>query len=297
MPALPSTTGLKMFVEAARHESFARAADALHVTQAAVGKQVAALEGRLGVALFERGHRRVALTEAGRRYRPVAEQVLDLLESGRADATGASSRSTLRVEVDPEFLQFVLVPRLASLRAALADVDCRLLPLAAIPRRGGSDADWTISYGRPVGRAAASERLVGFEVFPVGAPALVDGMSAPLHTLPLLYDGDAHWWTELLTLEGVVRTDPTIDLGHGTLALAAALAGVGLAIGDDLLCADALAAGTLVSLGEYRLPGREDYWLVREAGGRATGAADAFRRWLLAEVASMRPSANTHPPS
>ena len=297
MPGLPSTTGLRMFVEAARHESFARAADALHVTQAAVGKQVAVLEGRLGVALFERGHRRVALTEAGRRYRPVAERVLELLESGRADATNASSRATLRVEVDPELLQFVLVPRLASLRAALPDVDCRLVPLAATPRRGGSDADWTISYGRPAGRAAASERLAGFEVFPVGAPALADGVRSPLRTLPLLYDGDAHWWAEFLDREGAVRTDPAIDLGQGTVALAAALAGAGLAIGDDLLCADALAAGALVALGECRLPGREDYWLVRGTGERGTGPADAFRRWLLDEIASMPASTNAPPSS
>lgn len=284
MRPLPSTTGLRMFLEAARRGSFAEAAATLGVTQAAVGKQVAVLEARLGAPLFERGHRSIALTEAGRRYAPVAERVIALLDAGRAEAVEAAGRETLTVEVDYEFLTFFLTPRLARLRAALPGVGLRFVPDLLTPRRSGPGCDLAITYGHPGERGAKTERLRGFTVFAVGAPALLEGVAAPLAALPLVHDLDTSWWEAILAAEGVVRADPPVVLGHGAVAIRAAINGLGLAVGDDFLCADALAAGALVAVGDARFPGRADYWLARRASSPERDAARAFRAWLLDEV-------------
>ncbi|MGC2780280.1 MAG: LysR family transcriptional regulator [Bradyrhizobium sp.] len=68
--ALPPLNALRAFEAAARHLSFKLAAHELHVTPAAVGQQVKALEGRLGVRLFERLHKQLILTAAGQAYLP-----------------------------------------------------------------------------------------------------------------------------------------------------------------------------------------------------------------------------------
>lgn len=288
MSPLPSTTALRMFLEAARRGSFAEAGAALNVTQAAVSKQVAALENRLGAPLFERGHRSIALTEAGRRYAPVAEKVIALLDAGRAEAVEAAARETLTVEVDYEFLAFFLMPRLARLRATLPGVGLRFVPDLLTPRRSGPGCDLAITYGHPGERWARADRLCGFTVFAVGRPALVEAATAPLAGLPLVHDLDTSWWEAILGAEGVVRTDPPVVLGHGAVAIRAAIDGVGLAVGDDLLCADALASGALVPVGVARFPGRADYWLARRTSGPERDIERAFQAWLLEELRERR---------
>ncbi|MEM6899197.1 MAG: LysR family transcriptional regulator [Pseudomonadota bacterium] len=274
-----------MFLQAARHGSFAEAAASLHVTQAAVSKQVATLEHRLGAALFERGHRSITLTEAGRRYLCVAEGVIALLESGQSEAVQAAAHETLTVEVDYEFLNFFLSPRLPRLRAALPGIGLRFVPEMLAPRRGGAVCDMAIIYGHPGERGAKPERLTGFTVFAVGAPSFLDGASAPLAELPLLHDLDTFWWEAVLKAEGITRSDPPVILGHGALAIHAAVAGKGLAVGDDLLCAEALMAGALVPVGTARFPGRADYWLTSVGKAPERAVEREFRAWLFGEVA------------
>ncbi|MGR3502460.1 LysR family transcriptional regulator [Pseudaestuariivita sp.] len=271
-----------MFVEAAERSSFAGAAEALNVTQAAVSKQMATLEDRLDVTLFERRHRSVEVTSAGRAYLPVARQVLDLLAAGRDGAVSRAERHHLTVEVDYEFLDFVLAPRLSDLWQALPDTDVTFIPAA--PGRQMPRSDLAITFGRPRAGAVEEERLCGFTVFPVAHPGLVATCKAPLAELPLLHDFDTYWWERFLAEANVSRPDQGAILGNGALAIRAAMAGQGLAIGDDVLCAGALQSGALVRVGDMSFPGREAYWLSVHPGLRSTGAVAAFRDWVLTLV-------------
>src|SRR6266446_2691201 len=79
---LPPLNALKSFDAAARHESFARAADELCVTQGAVSHQVKALETDLGVKLFNRERQGLAITEAGRDYLAVVRNAFDSIALG-----------------------------------------------------------------------------------------------------------------------------------------------------------------------------------------------------------------------
>lgn len=274
-----------MFVEAARRSSFAAAAGELNVTQAAVSKQIASLEARLDVLLFERGHRSVTLTASGQGYLPVAERVLALLESGRSTALGLSERETLTVMIDHEFLDFVLAPRLGQLRMQLPNIDVSFVPETS--RRRAPHCDLAITFGHPGDDGIDIERLCGFNVFVVGAPSLVKDCASPLSELPLLHDLNEYWWDAILSAENVIRDDPGIIMGHGAIAIRAAIAGVGLAVGDDLLCANALSSGELIQVASTRLSGRADYWMSSRPSSPETETARMFKNWVKDEIRAL----------
>lgn len=285
MRHLPTPTALRMFVEAAERASFAGAADTLNVTQAAVSKQMATLEDRLGTALFLREHRSVSVTAAGRAYLPIAKRVVALLEAGLDEAAALSSRRTITVEVDFEFLDLVIAPRLERLRAELFGTDITFVP--TVPGRQVRQSDLAITYGHPRPGAAFTERLCGFTVFPVVSPSLLESTKDPFKTLPLLHDVDSYWWDAVLRAENVTRFDRGIVLGNGAIAIRAAIAGQGIAIGDDVLCADAMNRGDLVRVGKVILSGRNDYWLSQHPDIQGDSIALSFRNWLVAEVAQL----------
>lgn len=282
MKPLPSPTALRMFVEAARQPGFARAAASLNVTQAAVSKQIASLESRIDTVLFERRHRSVSLTASGEAYLPFAEQVLALLEAGRSDAASLSDRERLTVVIDHEFLDFVLAPRLGRLRRAMPHVDVSFVP--EIGRRVSPSCDLAITFGHPGDRGVRSERLCGFNVFAVGTPKLVRSCPNPLSQLPLLHDVDLYWWTTILRAENVTRSERGFVMGTGAAAIRAAINGAGLAIGDDLLCADALSEGSLVRVGNASIPGRVDYWVSSASTSQERNVARSFKNWVNEEV-------------
>ena len=111
---LPSLKFLKTFQVAARLKSFKAAAEELHLTPSAVSHQIKALEEQLGVALFERGMRTLALTDAGAHYLEHISDIFARLESVTEQLKMRYGRSILRLNVPPFFARALLLPRLAS---------------------------------------------------------------------------------------------------------------------------------------------------------------------------------------
>lgn len=286
MQSLPSPAALRMFVEAAERASFAAAAEALNVTQAAVSKQIAGLESKLDTILFERAHRSIRITAAGRAYLPVAKHVLALLEAGLTNASSFSARRSIVIEIDYEFLDFVLTPRLQRLRETFSGTDFTFIP--SVSGRLAPRSDVAITYGHPRPGAVSVERLCSFTVFPVVSPSLLEGVENPFHDLPLLHDMDTYWWDTFLRAEGISRPDQGVVLGNGALAIRAAIAGQGIAIGDDLLCADALMRGHLVKCGRTTRSGRDDYWFSEHPNMKGDPITNKLRTWLEDEIADMR---------
>ena len=103
MRKLPFLNGIRAFEAAARAESFAKAADELHVTPAAISRMVQLLEQRLGVPLFERKANRLALTAAGRAYQAGLTQIFDQLANLTAQVTAMAGSRVLTVGVGPTF--------------------------------------------------------------------------------------------------------------------------------------------------------------------------------------------------
>ncbi len=123
---LPPLNALRAFEAGARHLSFTKAAEELHVTQAAVSHQVKLLEKDLGVSLFRRMTRKLALTEAGRALMGVAGEALDAIAGEAARLRDAPGGRTLSLSLIPTFGVKWLAQRLGRFWAAHPDIDLRL---------------------------------------------------------------------------------------------------------------------------------------------------------------------------
>lgn len=290
---LPPLNAVRAFEAAARHGSFVKAAEELHVTAGAVSQQVKALEAWLGQPLFRRLHRGVALNDAGTDYLAKVGGILDALGAASEELVRRSDAPILRVTALPALAERWLMPRLGRFQARHPDVqialtaDDRPVDLARDP------VDLWLCYGRGEHPGQKAERLFGEVLFPVCAPGLLDrgpALKAPgdLARHTLLHD--AHWrddWRLWLAAAGVVNLDPN----HGpsftlyAMVIQAALDGLGVALAHEALVADDLAAGSLVAPFDLRLPATRAYYLV--SSPKATKRPDvmAFRAWLRHEAA------------
>src|SRR5919107_1826732 len=123
---LPPLNAVKTFEAAARSESFARAADELRVTPAAVSHQVKALEATLGLKLFTRERQRLAITDAGREYLEIVRDALDRIALGTERLVQRQTSGVLTVSTSPDFAAKWLVHRLGRFAEAHPDVDLRV---------------------------------------------------------------------------------------------------------------------------------------------------------------------------
>lgn len=300
-PRLPSLTALRTFECAARHGSFQRAADELCVTPAAVSQQIRHLEEELSVQLFERHHRQVELTEAGRRTAQALHHAFALIR----DALTRPSRdpAVLRISTVASFASKWLVPRLhrfAQLHPQVQvriDVDDRF---SSFDRNG---VDVAVRYGPGEYAGLFVERLTGAEVFPVCHPALLDHPRHPLREPrhlrfhALLHDRAAEGrpgvpdWSSWLAAAALPQVDATKGPVFDSMYLAqeAALSGQGVALGVEPLVADDLARGRLVVPFGPRLDNRYAFWVVCQRARRDDVLVRAFRRWLADEVGSAQP--------
>jgi LysR family glycine cleavage system transcriptional activator len=292
---LPPLNALRAFEVAARHESFAGAAAELHVDHAAISRHVRALEARLGVTLFRRAKRGVELTPAGRQYLQAVSAAFDSIAEA-TDVLAKPRHMQIRVSVEPAFAGKWLIHRLGRFHADHADLDVVLDATPRLVDLTRDEADLAIRYG-PGGWSGLRQDLVAaVRLYPVGRPELRGRRRAPLqpHELRafvLLHEDDGHLWRRWFAAAGIA--DANVSRGprilEAGLAIDAAIAGQGIALADDVLAADDLAAGRLARLCDFALVDGA-YYLVGLAGALRRRPIAAFRDWLLAESAALRPS-------
>lgn len=293
---LPPLNALRAFEAAGRRGSIKAAAEELHVTHGAVSQQVRLLETWLGVALFERQHRRVVLTPAACAYLEEIGPLFDRL--GQVTAQYGLQRPavrTLRVNALATFTLRWLVPRLALFRSAHAGIDVQVdtanVPVDSLEAnwdviiRGGPDT----FYGYAMRPFLSEVRL------PVCSPALLQRapMSTPAdldrHTL-LHTSSLPRLWPDWLSKAGVARLEPAASLtfDHFYLTLQAAVDGIGVAMGPTALVADDLAAGRLVTpFSGPHLPSRSYCAYVPEERSQDE-LVSLFCAWLEREGESSR---------
>ncbi|WP_207483190.1 LysR substrate-binding domain-containing protein [Arenibaculum pallidiluteum] len=290
---LPSLNALHAFEAAARHQSFARAAEELHVTQGAVSRHVKLLEEELGVALFRRRPQGIELTPQGRALLP--ELTASFERIVRATQQVADPGRELRVACQPTLASRWLVRRLAAFRTIRPQTQVTLGLMCDYGdfRLGGYDLG--ISYhemerNRP---ADLESVLLRREMLaPVCAPDLLKG-SVPLrgpadlaaHELlhPTRDRADWRFWLATAGMTGIdVRSGQVFQTLE--MATSAAVAGLGVAIMDLLLVHEELTSGRLVvPFGPVVTEGT-GYYLFAERGRFGEPKIAAFRDWLLAEI-------------
>ncbi|MGH6914593.1 MAG: transcriptional regulator GcvA, partial [Geminicoccales bacterium] len=266
---LPPLTGLRAFEAAARHLSFTRAAEELHVTQTAISHQIKALEERLGVQLFRRLPRSLLLTEEAQRYLPPVREAFDRIAAATEQLAAVSASGSVTVSVLPSFAAKWLVPRLGRFRIAHPDVDLRISTSSHLVDFAREDVDVGIRMGRGVYPGLRVDRLFGEVIVPVCNPQLLEGahalrLPADLTHHVLLHDDDATgWqlWLELAGVEGVEAARGPI-FTDSAMVVQAAAEGQGVALARKVLAAGDLAAGRLVQPFEVSIPHDLAYYLV-----------------------------------
>lgn len=258
-PRMPPLNALRAFEAAARHESFAKAADELGVTPAAVSHQIKALEGWLGSPLFVRHAQGLSLTEPGRAAIPAFSKAFDGLGLAVQELRRAAPRVQVSIAALPSVAQLWLTPRLPRLRADFPKARPSIYALEAPPdfRREPFDLAIFLVQDAPSGSRAI--KLCDDLVFPVCTPDIAAALRSPadLADHPLLWDtswvGD---WSCWLAYAGVTGIQPNGGPAFSlySLAVQAALDGAGILIAHEALVSGPLNSGALVAPFERRAP-------------------------------------------
>ena len=287
---LPSLNALRAFEAASRHESFTDAAAELFVTHAAVSRHIRELEEWLGTQLFSRTGRGVILTDAGRRFGNHLTPLFDNMAEATREAAAQGEVRTLNVSVEPATASRWLVPRLGRFNELHPDIELMINPETRLVDFRSGEADVGIRYALTEADDVEMVKLSDSLSFPVCSPRLIEGHDpitpADLPHYTLLHEQRKQWWADWLAAAGVTGVEDwrgTVFQNH--LAIEAAEAGQGFALGDQILCTDAIVEGRLVRPFSLDLKDHGSYCIVRAKGVKESAPARAFREWLQAEMA------------
>ncbi|EOI1368763.1 LysR family transcriptional regulator [Serratia marcescens] len=279
---------LRCFEAAARLESFTQAAQGLNLTHGAVSRAVRALEEELGVALFERRHRRVLLTAAGRKLFQATQQAFGILDHTVLELRQQALDAPLVLSCEPTLLMRWLIPRLPAFQQAHPDINLQLVAgggpfsfhdgITAAIRR--NDFDW--------GKQVHSLALFSEKVGPVCQPAALARMTIAEGSLRSLRPGakllhaatrpDAWWhWAQQQGMALVGHPEQRFD--HFYFSLQAAVAGLGIAMAPWLQVRDDLAAGLLSAPFGFT-PDGSGYYLLSPQAIVPGSALARLAEWL-----------------
>lgn len=290
---LPPLTALRAFEAAARHMSFARAADELSVTPAALSFQIKSLEEHLGAPLFRRLNRAVELTEAGAALAPGAADGFQTLSNAWRAAQRLQDEQTLTVTAGPAFTSKWLAPRLYEFAQSHPEIELRFSASLKMMDFGRDAIDVAIRFGYDDDASLYSLPLAEEWVSPVMTPALAAQYpdAESLTTAPLIFDDSisflqprCDWkaWFATMGIDFDPRHGPRFS--QADHAVDAALAGVGVILGRRALVVKDIADGRLIlPFGTAISTGAFFRFLCPE-GTENRPQVKAFREWMLREI-------------
>jgi LysR family transcriptional regulator, glycine cleavage system transcriptional activator len=287
---LPSLNGLRAFEAAARHLSFTNAAAELNVTQTAISHQIRRLEQELGIRLFVRQNRALALTAEAKDYLPGVRAAFNDLRLATDRLLRKDNEHVLTVSTLASFAAKWLLPRLSSFQEEHPGIDVRITTSTALVDFRNGDVDAAIRYGRGHWPALRTDWLMSDELFPVCSPALLKG-SRPLkspqdlaqHTLLHTsggYDDDWRLWLTAAGLPTDISEQPGLTFDLIFVTVQAAIDGIGVAMGRTSYVEGDVADGRLVVPFKTTLPSDAGFYLVSPEARADSGKLAAFRRWL-----------------
>lgn len=305
---LPPLNALRAFEAAARHMSFTKAAEELHVTAAAVSHQIRALEEDLGVRLFHRYNRAIELTPSARILLPGLSNAFAEIQGAIGRLRAHNDTGTLTVTTAPSFAAKWLVMRLHRFHEQHPQIDVRLSATDDLVDLAQGRFDIAIRFGAGSYPGLSSELLLRNEVFPACSPTLLQSdppLERPddLRRHTLLHDQTSEKeplvpsWSMWLRAAGVsgVSTDHGLSFSNSYLAIDAAIAGRGVALTNSTIAAADIAAGRLIRLFSLGLPNRLAYYIVTLPGALERPKVKAFRDWLRREADGTGDAPNRRP--
>lgn len=292
---LPSATSLIVFEVAGRHENFTRAAEELGLSQAAISYAVRALEGQLGVQLFQRIHRAVKLTDAGERFYADVASGLGRIAKSAEDIRAKGREANVTLAASTAFASMWMLPRLAKLRTDLPDIDLRIqtsvrdldLEEEPIPLgiRGGTPSLWpryhAASIAPEVINAVASPAFIEAHGLPETPADLARFRLIDLEE-PVRRAAD---WPEWFLSAGLnyQPRGQRLSINDYVLVIQAVLAGEGIGLGWEHLIAPQMRSGALVPVGRHVLRTGYAFYVVWPRSRELKTPARRVRDWLIAE--------------
>lgn len=295
---IPPLNALRTFDAVARHGSLTRAAVELCVTHSAVSRQLAVLEGYLGITLFDRGARGVSLTAVGQAYFADISPVFEIIASATSRLRGIGDGQPLRLCVYATFAAKWLMHRLPRFEAAHPEIAIQISATPTPVDFKRLDIDAAIQIGDGQWSGIESQFLFADEIEPVYSPSLL--RSGP----PLLSVDDLtrhrllqsryrkRDWYDWLHGIGRFDLDARVSLQKGgfqnsLLAYQAAIEGLGIVIGQVRLLENDFAKGLLIRPFDRPVKRESAYYLLIPKGRSANRNMQAFRAWLNNEVSVM----------
>jgi DNA-binding transcriptional LysR family regulator len=288
---IPSHSALLAFEAAARHGSFARAAEELARTEGAVSRQIGRLEAFLGVALFERVGNRVRLAPNGTRYAAQVRETLDRLERDSLYLMGQPTEgASLDIAAIPTFATRWLIPRLKRFQKQHPNVTVHIAERMDPFLLAGSGFDAAIHFEHPAWAGMHLHPLLEEVLVPVCSPALLAdaGANAALDELPRLHrrqNPDA--WQTYAQESGIELTNSAVGARFDlhSMLIEAALAGLGVALVPRLYVGAELEQGRLVAPWPESSAIAKNFCLVLpEPIELSEAPLRAFAKWMLDEA-------------
>lgn len=291
--SLPPLDSLRVFEAAARAGSFSAAAGALNLTHGAVSRQVAKLERWLGLKVFERQARGVALTPEGLRLLQRTQEAFALFADTADRWTEVRGASVVRFAATQSVCSLWLMPRWAKLEHGspplriVLNVDHRRVDLEE------EGIDLAIRCGRGGAPGRVSVQLFEEWCQPVASPDLArqiaSGGPERLLGWPLIHDSDAAGWRAWFVSQGLDFRPRAQDrrFEDYNLVLDAAACGLGIALSRPPLAQDQITAGRVVPVDAHTALNPVSYWLDRPPG-QPRPAAIALSTRIAAEAGLSR---------
>ncbi len=285
----PSLPALRAFDAAARHGSFRAAAERLSVTPTAISHHIRGLENQLGVKLFERAGRDVALTEDGRRLAEATATAFETLD-GAVRALRRSSRKVVRLAAGPIFTARWLMPRLSEFWQAHREIELEVVPSYQPGRLSPADVDIVIRWERMAEMPKGAVKLLELSPVAIGSADFITRygpVSSPgdLLRLPLLHQRN-HWgWLDWFTAMDVQHTGdlrgPVFEDANALLRGAAQ--GQGAIVGWLPLIDQDLAEGRVVRFFDEEITPTHAYFIETRDGTRPRRETRDTVAWLAAQ--------------
>jgi len=289
---LPNFSALRAFEAAARHENFSRAAEELHLTHGAISHQVRALEEELGRPLFVRHGRQVKITNDALKFAQfLGKSFADI--AAAADAMRASSvNQRLTISSIPSFAARWLAPRLGRFIELYPDIEVVLQSSGQLQDLARDGIDVGIRFGRGNYPGLVVQRLMGDVYYPVVSPHYRGGQLPAVpqelsrHTLLRSVEP----WSPWLRAAGVDMAEPSGGLMFEDLSMLirSAADGNGVALVRHVVAMQEIASGQLQRLFDTATPCPDEYFFVSPPGAAGRPQVQAFRDWLLEEIAAFQ---------
>jgi LysR family glycine cleavage system transcriptional activator len=294
---LPPLTALRAFEAASRHMSFAKAAEELNVTPAALSFQIKSFEEHLGQPVFHRLNRAVELTEIGALLAPGLQTGFSEIASAWGRARRFAEQSILTVTAGPAFTALWLAPRLFTFAAAHHDIELRFSASLKLVDFARDDVDLAIRFGQRPEDSLFSQALTDEWATPMLSPELAKGIEKPedLSRIPLLTDEvtqsfhpSANWDAWFAAAGAPPQETLGVRFNQTDHAVNAAIAGTGAIMGRGSLTEAALRDGRLIMPFKLSLRTESKYWLVCPHGVENRPQVAAFMNWIDEQARSLR---------